>query len=118
MAITLYGIKNCDTMKKARAWLDGQGVAYAFHDYKASGIDRASLMRWVGEHGWETVLNRAGTTFRALPEAEKEGLDADRAIALMLAQPSMIKRPVLDLGGRTIVGFKPDIYAASVKPAA
>ncbi|MDP3320032.1 MAG: ArsC family reductase [Bosea sp. (in: a-proteobacteria)] len=118
MAITIYGIKNCDTMKKARAWLDGQGVAHAFHDYKASGIDRASLARWVGEHGWETVLNRAGTTFRALPEAEKQGLDADRAIALMLAHPSMIKRPVLDLGDRTIVGFKPEIYAAAVKTAA
>ncbi len=110
--ITIYGIKNCDTMKKARAWLDGQGVAHAFHDYKTSGIDRASLTRWVGEHGWETVLNRAGTTFRALPEADRQGLDADKAIALMLAQPSMIKRPVLDLGDRTIVGFKPEVYAA------
>ena len=112
--ITIYGIKNCDTMKKARAWLDGQGVAHAFHDYKASSIDRASLTRWVGEHGWETVLNRAGTTFRALPEADRQGLDADRAITLMLAQPSMIKRPVLDLGGRTIIGFKPEIYAAAL----
>ena len=111
--ITLYGIKNCDTMKKARVWLEGQGVAHTFHDYKASGIDRASLTRWVGEHGWETVLNRAGTTFRALPEADRQGLDADRAITLMLAQPSMIKRPVLDLGGRTIIGFKPEIYAAA-----
>jgi arsenate reductase len=115
VAITIYGIKNCDTMKKARAWLDGHGVAIAFHDYKASGIDMASLERWVKEHGWETVLNRAGTTFRALPDAEKQGLDADKAIALMLAQPSMIKRPVLDLGkGRTIVGFKPEIYEAAV----
>ena len=115
MAITIYGIKNCDTMKKARTWLDGHGVAAAFHDYKASGIDKASLERWVREHGWETVLNRAGTTFRALPDAEKQGLDADKAIALMLAQPSMIKRPVLDLGqGKTIVGFKPEIYEAAV----
>ncbi|MGX1742316.1 ArsC family reductase [Bosea sp. NPDC055353] len=115
MAITIYGIKNCDTMKKARAWLDGHGVAAAFHDYKASGIGRASLERWVKEHGWETVLNRAGTTFRALPDAEKQGLDADKAIALMLAQPSMIKRPVLDLGkGKTIVGFKPETYEAAV----
>jgi len=117
MAITIYGIKNCDTMKKARAWLDGQGFAHAFHDYKASGIDRASLARWVGEHGWETVLNRAGTTFRALPEVDRQGLDADKAIALMLAQPSMIKRPVLDLGDRTIIGFKPEIYAAALAKA-
>lgn len=115
MTITIYGIKNCDTMKKARAWLDGHGVVAAFHDYKASGIDKASLERWVKEHGWETVLNRAGTTFRALPDAEKQGLDAGKAIALMLAQPSMTKRPVLDLGkGKTIVGFKPEIYEAAV----
>jgi arsenate reductase len=115
--ITIYGIKNCDTMKKARAWLAGQDISHAFHDYKASGIDRASLTGWVGEHGWETVLNRAGTTFRALPEADRQGLDADRAIALMLAQPSMIKRPVLDLGDRTIVGFKPEVYAAALAKA-
>ena len=115
MAITIYGIKNCDTMKKARAWLESHGVAAGFHDYKASGIDEASLRRWVGEHGWETVLNRAGTTFRALPDADKQGLDAGRAIALMLAQPSMIKRPVLDLGdGSTIVGFKPEVYDAAL----
>ncbi|PZU89867.1 MAG: ArsC family reductase [Chelatococcus sp.] len=110
---TIYGIKNCDTMKKARAWLEGHGVAYAFHDYKASGIDRASLEGWVKEHGWETVLNRAGTTFRGLPDGDKQGIDADKAIRLMLAQPGMIKRPVLDLGGRTLVGFKPEIYAAA-----
>lgn len=111
--ITMYGIPNCDTVKKARVWLDQKGVAFAFHDYKKQGIDRASLEQWVAEHGWETALNRAGTTFRALPEADKTGLDADKAIGLMLAQPSMIKRPVLDLGGRTLVGFKPDIYAAA-----
>ncbi|SIP90487.1 MULTISPECIES: ArsC family reductase [unclassified Bosea (in: a-proteobacteria)] len=115
MTITIYGIKNCDTMKKARAWLDAHGVTHAFHDYKASGIDEGSLQRWVKEHGWETVLNRAGTTFRALPDADKQGLDATKAIALMLAQPSMIKRPMLDLGnGRTIVGFKPEVYGAAV----
>jgi arsenate reductase len=115
VATTIYGIKNCDTMKKARAWLDGHGVPHAFHDYKASGIDKASLARWVGEHGWETVLNRSGTTFRALPDAQKQGLDAGKAIALMLAQPSMIKRPVLDLGqGKTIIGFKPEIYEAAL----
>ena len=112
MTITIYGIKNCDTMKKARVWLDGHGVAVAFHDYKASGIDKASLERWVKEHGWETVLNRAGTTFRKLSDADKADLNADKAVALMLAQPSMIKRPVLDLGdGRTLVGFKPERYA-------
>lgn len=110
---TIYGIKNCDTMKKARAWLDGQGVVYAFHDYKASAIDRGRLESWVKEHGWEAVLNRAGTTFRGLPDSDKQNIDADKAIALMLAQPGMIKRPVLDLGSRTLVGFKPEIYAAA-----
>jgi len=112
--ITIYGIKNCDTMKKARAWLDGQGVAYAFHDYKAAGIDRARLEGWVGKVGWEALLNRAGTTFRKLPEADKAGLGEKKAIALMLAQPSMIKRPVLDLGGKLLVGFKSEIYASEV----
>ena len=107
----LYGIPNCDTVKKARVWLDGQGVDYVFHDYKVAGANKPDLERWVAEHGWETVLNRAGTTFRALPDAEKAGLDAGKAVALMLAQPSMIKRPVLDLGDRTVVGFKPDLYA-------
>lgn len=111
--VTIYGIKACDTMKKARTWLDERGVVYSFHDYKASGIDRATLSGWVVEHGWETILNRAGTTFRKLPEADREGIDADKAIALMLAQPSMIKRPVLDLGGRTLVGFKPAPYEAA-----
>lgn len=115
MAITIYGIKHCDTMKKARSWLEGHGVAHAFHDYKASGVDKASLERWVEEHGWETVLNRAGTTFRALPEGRKQGLDAGRAIALMREQPSLIKRPVLELGkGKTLVGFKPELYAAAL----
>jgi arsenate reductase len=114
LTITLYGIPNCDTVKKARVWLDGHGVDYAFHDYKKAGIDRASLGRWVSEHGWETVLNRAGTTFRKLPENERSDLDADKAIDLMLAQPSMIKRPVMDLGDRTIVGFKPEVYASAL----
>ncbi|KQW79841.1 arsenate reductase [Brevundimonas sp. Root1279] len=113
MTHTLYGIPNCDTVKKARVWLDQHGVAFDFHDYKKAGIGRASLEKWVAAHGWETVLNRAGTTFRALPDAEKQGLDADKAIGLMLAQPSMIKRPVLDLGDRTLVGFKPDLYEAA-----
>ncbi|WP_339915461.1 ArsC family reductase [uncultured Brevundimonas sp.] len=114
MTPTLYGIPNCDTMKKARVWLDQHGVAYSFHDYKKAGIDRAVLERWVAEHGWQTILNRAGTTFRKLPEAERADLDDDRAIALMLVQPSMIKRPVLDLGARRIIGFKPEIYAAAL----
>jgi arsenate reductase len=110
MAVTIYGIKNCDTMKKARTWLDSEGIAYKFHDYKVSGIDRAHLQAWVKELGWETVLNRAGTTFRALPEADKQGLNAEKAIALMQAQPSMIKRPILDLGQTRLAGFKPEIY--------
>jgi arsenate reductase len=114
MSLALYGIKNCDTMKKARAWLDGKGVAYAFHDYKTAGIDKASLERWVAAEGWETVLNRAGTTFRALPEADKAGLDAGKAIALMLASPSMIKRPVLEGDGKLLIGFKPELYAAAL----
>ena len=112
MAIILHGTSNCDTVKKARVWLDQHGVAFAFHDYKKAGIDRPRLEAWVAEHGWETVLNRAGTTFRALPDADKANLDAGKAVALMLAQPSMIKRPVLDLGDRTLVGFKPERYAA------
>jgi arsenate reductase len=111
MAISLYGIKNCDTMKKARNWLDGHGVAYTFHDYKVSGIDKAHLLRWSKAVGWETLLNRAGTTFRKLDDAAKQGLTETRAIALMLEQPSMIKRPVLDLDGTITVGFKPEIYA-------
>lgn len=117
MAITLYGIRNCDTVKKAQAWLEGEGVAYAFHDYKKAGIDEARLRGWSAELGWEALLNRAGTTFRRLPEAEREGLGEDKAIALMLAQPSMIRRPVLDLGARRIVGFKPDLYEAAIPPS-
>jgi len=114
VSITIYGIKNCDTMKKARAWLDTHRVAYAFHDYKSEGIDKKRLEGWAKSVGWETLLNRAGTTFRKLPENQKEGLTAAKAIALMLEQPSMIKRPVLDLGGKLVVGFKPDIYKAEV----
>ena len=115
MPITLYGIKNCDTMKKARTWLDDKGVAYRFHDYKAEGIDKASLERWVKELGWEKVLNRAGTTFKGLPDADKADLDARKAVALMLKQPSMIKRPVLDRTGALTLGFKPDEYAKLFK---
>jgi arsenate reductase len=115
VAITIYGIKNCDTMKKARVWLDKHGVEYAFHDYKAAGIERERLEGWAKKVGWETLLNRAGTTFRKLQDKDKNGLDAKKAVALMLAQPSMIKRPVLDLGGgKLLVGFKPDDYKKSV----
>ena len=114
LAITLYGIKNCDTMKKARTWLDGHGVQYEFHDYKAAGIDSTVLARWSAEVGWETLLNRNGTTFRKLPEPQKTGLNERKAISLMLAQPSMIKRPVLELGKRLWVGFQPDVYDKAV----
>jgi arsenate reductase len=114
LPVTIYGIKNCDTMKKARGWLDGHGVAYGFHDYKTEGIARDTLKRWADELGWETLLNRAGTTFRKLPDSDKEGLNERKALALMLAQPSMIKRPVLDLGGKLLVGFKPEIYQKEV----
>ena len=114
MTVTIYGIKNCDTMKKARAWLDSHGVKYDFHDYKSAGIARDKLKAWSDELGWETLLNRAGTTFRKLPDAEKDGLNEKKALALMLAQPSMIKRPVLEAGGKLLVGFTPDIYAKEV----
>jgi arsenate reductase len=107
---TIYGIKNCDTMKKARAWLDGHGVAYDFHDYKSEGIAKDKLKRWSDQLGWETLLNRAGTTFRKLPDDDKQGLNERKALALMLAQPSMIKRPVLEMGAKLLVGFKPEIY--------
>jgi arsenate reductase len=107
---TLYGIRNCDTMKKAWTWLDQAGIAYAFHDYKKEGIDRERLERWADQVGWETLLNRAGTTFRKLPDADRQDLTRDKAIALMLAQPSMIKRPVLETEQGLLVGFKPDQY--------
>src|ERR1700751_1472724 len=115
--VTIYGIKNCDTMKKARAWLDRRGVAYAFHDYKTAGIERAQLEEWAKKVGWEALLNRAGTTFRKLPDKDKNGIDAKKAVALMLAQPSMIKRPVLDLDlgrGKLLVGFAPETYSAAM----
>jgi arsenate reductase len=114
VSITIYGIKNCDTMKKARAWLDAHRVAYQFHDYKSEGIDKKRLEGWAKSVGWETLLNRAGTTFRKLPDKDKQGLTAAKAIALMVEQPSMIKRPVLDHGGKLVVGFKPETYKAEV----
>lgn len=112
--VTIYGIKNCDTMKKARTWLEKNAVEYAFHDYKTAGIERATLDRWIEQVGWEVLLNRAGTTFRALRDADKKDLDAKKAAALMLAQPSMIKRPVLHTGDKLLVGFKPDAYQAAL----
>ncbi|GLI25029.1 arsenate reductase [Xanthobacter flavus] len=115
MTTTIYGIKACDTMKKARGWLDEKGVAYAFHDYKSAGIDAKTLEGWAKKVGWEKLLNRAGTTFRKLPDADKADIDEAKALALMLAHPSMIKRPVLEHGRDLIVGFKPEDYAAKVK---
>ncbi len=116
MPITIYGIKNCDTMKKARAWLDKRGVEYKFHDYKTAGIERAKLEGWAKKAGWESLLNRAGTTFRKLPDKDKAALTEKKAVVLMLAQPSMIKRPVLELGGgKLLVGFNPEEYGAALK---
>lgn len=114
MAITIHGIRNCDTMKKAFAWLQARGVAHSFHDYKTAGLDRAMLEAWVKQVGWEALLNRAGTTFRKLPDEQKQHLDEATAVALMLAQPSMVKRPVLDAGGRLLVGFSPDAWGAAL----
>ena len=108
---TLYGIRNCDTMKKAWTWLDQHGVAYVFHDYKKQGVDRARLQAWVGQAGWERLLNRSGTTFRKLPEADRADLTEAKAVTLMVAQPSMIKRPVLETEGELLVGFRPEDYA-------
>ncbi len=115
MPITIYGIRNCDTMKKARGFLDARGVPYAFHDYKTDGVDKARLTRWAKQLGWETLLNRGGTTFRKLPDADRDGLTEARAIALMLAQPSMIKRPVLENGATLLVGFKPEVYDKALR---
>ena len=115
MPVGLYGIKNCDTMKKARAWLDAHGVAYDFHDYKVEGVDRARLERWSRKVGWETLLNRAGTTFRKLPDDRKAAVDERQAVSLMLEQPSLIKRPVLELGAALLVGFSPDTYAKALR---
>jgi arsenate reductase (glutaredoxin) len=116
LAITVYGIKSCNTMKKARTWLDSHGVQYEFHDYKAVGIDADVLKRWAGEVGWEVLLNRAGTTFRKLPDEQKTGLNERKAISLMVAQPSMIKRPVLEKGGKVLVGFDPAVYKKELTP--
>lgn len=110
----MYGITNCDTIKKARVWLEGHGVPYRFHDYRAEGIEAGKLDSWVGKVGWEKLLNKGSTTFRELPEADKQGLDEKKAKALMLAKPTMIKRPVLEVGDTILVGFKPDVYEGAV----
>lgn len=107
----LYGIPNCDTMKKARTWLAERAVEYVFHDYKTRGIDRERLAAWCAALGWETVMNRAGTTFRKLSAEDREGLTEARAIDFMITQPSLIKRPILEAGGRVYAGFKPERYA-------
>jgi arsenate reductase len=112
--LTVYGIKACDTMKKTRAWLEAHGHAYAFHDYKTAGIERERIEAWIDKVGWEVLVNRAGTTFRKLPESDKQGLNQAKAVRLMLAHPSLIKRPVIEAGGDVIVGFKPEVLAAKL----
>jgi len=111
----MYGITNCDTIKKARVWLESRDVSYRFHDYRAEGIEAARLNGWVGKVGWEKLLNKASTTFRELPDSDKGSLDEKRAKALMLAKPTMIKRPVLEVGDRILVGFKAEVYEGAVK---
>ncbi|MET3591462.1 Spx/MgsR family transcriptional regulator [Mesorhizobium shonense] len=115
MTITMYGITTCDTIKKARVWLEGRDVPYRFHDYRAEGMEAERLNGWVGKVGWEKLLNKGSTTFRELPEKDKEALDEKKAKKLMLAKPTMIKRPVLEVGDRVLVGFKPDVYEEAVK---
>jgi arsenate reductase len=115
VSIDFYGIPNCDTVKKARKWLDASGIDYAFHDYKKEGADPAKLKRWVAEKGWEVLLNRAGTTFRKLPDADKQGIDAAKAVKLMMEQPSMIKRPVVEHAGGLLVGFKEAEWETALK---
>ena len=114
MSVAVYGIPNCDTIKKPRTWLDANGVAYAFHDYKKEGADPARLAKWAEALGWEPLLNRAGTTFRKLDEADRADIDAAKALALMAAHPSLIKRPVVEYRGGLLVGFKPDQWAAAL----
>jgi Spx/MgsR family transcriptional regulator len=112
MTVTIYGIKACSTMQKAFAWLTARGVAYDFHDYKKAGVTSAQLSNWCRTAGWETVLNRAGTTFRKLDSPDKQALTQDKAVALMVDHPSMIKRPILEADGKIEIGFKPERYAA------
>lgn len=112
MAVIIYGIKNCDTMRKAQDWLIAQNIEYDFHDYKKAGLERTKLEGWCNVLGWETVINRAGQTFRKLDEAQKQDLNEPKAVELMLGNLSMIKRPVLEKDGKLLCGFKPEIYAA------
>ena len=114
--VTIYGITTCDTVRKARAWLDGKGVAYRFHDFRKDGLDAKTLGQWLDALGWEAVLNKAGTSFRALPEADKAGLDRAKATALILANPTLVKRPILETGAEVLVGIKPEIYARALNP--
>ena len=114
--VTIYGITTCDTVRKARAWLDGKGVAYRFHDFRKDGLDAKTLGQWLDALGWEAVLNKAGTSVRALPEADKAGLDRAKATALILANPTLVKRPILETGAEVLVGFKPEIYARALNP--
>jgi Spx/MgsR family transcriptional regulator len=114
LTTTIYGITTCDTVKKARVWLEDHDVAYRFHDFRSEGLDAKRLSGWVGKVGWEKLLNKGSTTFRELPDAEKQSLDEKKAKALMLAKPTMIKRPVLEVGDQILVGFKPDVYAQAV----
>lgn len=114
MSITVYGIPNCDTVKKARTWLEGRGIAFTFHDYKKQGAGAGRVADWCRQAGWEKVLNRAGTTFRKLPEADREGIDEAKAVALMVANPSCIKRPVVEHPGGLLVGFKPEEWEAAL----
>ncbi|MEP9385809.1 arsenate reductase [Mesorhizobium sp. KR9-304] len=114
MTITIYGIKTCDTVRKARGWLEGRGVAHRFVDYRAEGLDPKKLATWEKAVSWEKLLNKASTTFKELPEADKADLDETKAMSLMQAHPTLIKRPVLDVGGRITVGFKPELYEQAV----
>lgn len=108
--ITLYGIPNCDTVKRAQRWLAARGIDYRFHDFRRDGLDAARLTSWTRELGWEALVNTRGLTWRRLPATEKANLTEARAIKLMLAQPTLIKRPLLDLGRRRYVGFDPHRY--------
>jgi arsenate reductase len=110
--LVIYGIKNCDTMKKARAWLEAEGLEYRFHDYREEGLDKPTLARWVKALGWETLLNKASTTFRNLPDASKADIDGKKAVELMMSEPTMIKRPVMEDTKGLTVGFRPETYRA------
>ena len=115
MITTVYGIQNCDTVKKARKWLDDEGIDYAFHDYKKQGVPEVHLKAWIADQGWEPILNRRGTSFRKLPDADKQGVDPAKAEQLLLANPSMIKRPIVEYAGGLLVGFDAGTWAAALR---